>query len=133
MNDRNDMGGADEAFAKRAKRRFDESVDSLDAATLSQLNRRRHEALEARGAGAGFETLRLWVPATGLAAAAVLAIVVMVREPALDEMTPPATATDFEILLDEDSFEMLEDLEFYSWIDTDPAFESAIDSGANVG
>ena len=130
MNDRNDMGAADEAFAKRAKRRFDESVDGLDGATLSQLNRRRHEAL---GAGAGFETLGLWVPATGLAAAAVLAIVVMVREPALDEMTPPATATDFEILLDEDSFEMLEDLEFYSWIDTDPAFESAIDSGANVG
>jgi hypothetical protein len=29
----------------------------------------------------------------------------------------PAEVTDMEILLGEDSIEMLEDLEFYAWID----------------
>ncbi len=31
--------------------------------------------------------------------------------------TVPAAVTDMEILLGEDSIEMLEDLEFYAWID----------------
>ena len=36
------------------------------------------------------------------------------------EQSAPAvgTATDFEIMLSEDSLDMLEELEFYSWIDT---------------
>jgi hypothetical protein len=40
-------------------------------------------------------------------------------------MVPTSTATDFEILLNEDNLEMLEELEFYSWLD--------LDAGANVG
>ena len=47
----------------------------------------------------------------------------------VDELTPPATAGDFEILLDEESFEMLEELEFYSWID----LEGELDTIGNVG
>jgi hypothetical protein len=133
MNERNEPDTADEAFVERAKRRFDESVEQMDAATLSRLNRRRHRALEA--AGGGFETLPAWVPVTGIAVAAALAVLVVVRDPAVDEVAAPAPATvmDIEILLDEDSFEMLEDLEFYSWIDTDPAFLDALEIGANVG
>ena len=41
---------------------------------------------------------------------------ISVRDPGIDE-TVPASVTDMEILLGEENIEMLEDLEFYSWID----------------
>ena len=59
-----------------------------------------------------------WAPATGVAAAALVAVMVM-RGPEEVVMSPtPVTASDFEILLDDEPLEMLEDLEFYSWLDS---------------
>ena len=108
------MKMTEKEFAEQARRAFDESVDGLDAATLSRLNRGRQAAIEASR-----RTDRLWLrwlPATGLAAAVLLAVFAM-RGPAdLDIITAPAS--DFEILLSEESIEMLEDLEFYSWLAT---------------
>ena len=37
----------------------------------------------------------------------------------VNELDLPAAVSDFEILLDQDEFEMLQDLEFYSWMDID--------------
>ena len=101
----------------QAKTLFDDSVGRLDAATLSRLNRGRRQALEEiREPGSGGEWAR-WVPAGGLAAAAVVAVVLWQGMP-VEHSTPAAgTATDFEIMLGEDSLDMLEDLEFYSWMD----------------
>ena len=51
------------------------------------------------------------------------------RSPTVEHSAPAAgPATDFEILLSEDSLDMLEDLEFYSWMDT-----ANLDSGSDVG
>ena len=127
MNDRDDIVNDDDPLVGRAKTLFDESVDDIDAATLSRLNRNRHEALErsARRRLAG--PWMQWLPAAGVAAAAVFAVAVWTGDPSLDELTPPAAASDLEILLEGDELEMLEDLEFYSWIDLEG------ESGANVG
>lgn len=113
MNERKDI--ADEAFAKKARELFDESVEGLDANTRSRLNRGRQAALEELTAGR--PAWVQWVPAAGVAAAAVFAVVLWTGNQPVDELTP--AATDFEILLTEESFEMLEDLEFYSWIELD--------------
>jgi hypothetical protein len=131
MNERNEKTAKieDEALAKRAKELFDQSVQGLDAETQSRLNRGRHEALSNAAAGAGHGQWLRWAPATGVAAAAVVAVVVLNGRPPADELTPPATASDFEILLNEDSFEMLEELEFYSWID----LEAELETNGNVG
>ena len=56
------MKSSDERFTEDAKALFDESVERLDAATLSTLNRNRHEALE-RARGAKRRWLR-WAPAS---------------------------------------------------------------------
>ena len=40
---------------------------------------------------------------------------------------------DFEILLGDDSFEMLQELEFYSWLDIEAEVERDEDVGRNVG
>ena len=109
-----DMNKSDDQFAQDAKALFDASVDELDGATLSTLNQSRHRALEELGSPrAG---LLRWAPAAGVAAAALLAVMLTLPSPNQVETMPPAIA-DMEILLGEESIEMLEDLEFYSWLE----------------
>jgi len=118
------MSMTDKELAEQAKRAFDESVDGLDAATLSRLNRSRHAALAA-SATPGREWLR-WMPATGVAAA-VLLVMITLRGPGEADVIGAPTA-DLDILLSEESIEMLEDLEFYSWLDT-----QELDGDGDVG
>ena len=129
MNERNEKTAEleDRAFASKAKEIFDQSVQGLDGEAQSRLNRARQEALAHAGAGVGHSQWLRWAPATGVAAAAVVAVVVLTGRPPIDELTPPATVGDFEILLDQESFEMLEELEFYSWIDLE------VEGNGNVG
>ena len=108
------MKSTDEAFNKQAKASFDETVEQLDAATLSKLNRARHAALAEMQQPT--RQWSRWMPATGVAAAVLVAVMVMQNPAGFDEPLPAAVA-DMEILLGEDSLEMLEDLEFYSWLD----------------
>ena len=68
------------------------------------------------------------MPAGGLAAAAVVAVVVWQGAPVEHGAPAAGTATDFEIMLSEDSLEMLEDLEFYSWMDM-----ASLDTDGDVG
>lgn len=106
----------DKTFTDRARSLFDESVDGLDAATLSKLNQGRQRALE-KAKPARSPLLR-WAPAGGLATAAAVALL-LIQTPTNELPTPDTSnAADFEILLGEDSLDMLEDLEFYSWLDT---------------
>lgn len=109
------MNEADDNFGKKLKTAFDDSVDSLDATTLSKLNRSRHAAL-ARLDGPNYRWSR-WLPATGVAAAVLLSVMVLQSPQNLDGIADAVSVSDMEILLGEDSIEMLEDLEFYSWID----------------
>jgi hypothetical protein len=107
------MKRTDEKFAEEAKALFDDSVERLDAATLSTLNRNRHAALE-RARGAKARWLQ-WAPASAVAAAIVVALVLALPGNGVDTM--PAANSDVDILLGEESIEMLEDLEFYVWLD----------------
>ena len=115
-------------LAVQAKALFDDSVERLDAATLSRLNQGRQKAREeVRSAGPAGHWAR-WVPAGGLAAAAVVAVVVWQGVPVEHSAPAAGSAADFEIMLSEDSLDMLEDLEFYSWIDT-----ASLGSDSDVG
>lgn len=104
-------------LAGNAKALFDDSVDRLDAETLSKLNQGRQAALAEVSTRRPVLHWTRWMPATGVAAAALIAVI-MLRGPGVEEFVPPeSTATDFEILIGEDSLDMIEELEFYSWID----------------
>lgn len=108
----------EERFEAKAKRLFDESVQGIDGQTQSRLNRGRQKAL-AELARRPANLLAVWAPATGVAAAAVVAVVLWSGNRPPAEIGAASSAADLEILLDEDSLEMLEDLEFYSWIELD--------------
>ena len=116
MTTQRDRQMPDDAVAKRARALFDDSVDGLDAATRSQLNRRRHDALERAAGGVAWRWERL-VPATGFAAAAVLAVLIVNGN--RPDVTPMPTngVADMEILLEGDELEMFEDLEFYTLLE----------------
>ncbi len=117
----------DERFANEAKALFDDSVERLDAATLSQLNQRRQAAVaEASNEGRRIHWGR-WMPATGVAAAAIVAVVMLQGQPD-DVIRETTTATDFEILISDDNLEMIEELEFYSWLEL-----AAEETDDNVG
>jgi len=107
--------GRNEEFVSQARKQFDDSVERLDAATLSRLNQGRHRALaELQTAKPLGQWLR-WAPAAGIAVAAVVTVMVM-NAPAPTVTDKSITATDFEMLLEDDSLELFEDLDFYTWL-----------------
>jgi hypothetical protein len=108
------MNTTDEQLVQQAKKAFDDSVDRLDAATLSRLNRGRQAALDV--AARSNTVWTNWMPATGVAAAVLIAVFALRGPGDIEVISAPAT--DLEILLSEESIEMLEDLEFYSWLDS---------------
>ncbi|MCH7820422.1 MAG: hypothetical protein IIA07_00275 [Proteobacteria bacterium] len=119
---------ADAKFAEQAKDQFDDSVDRLDAAALSRLNRARHEALDELRRPSSVGQWVRWMPATGIAAAVLVTVMVMRGPNSVDVIVEPVAVSDFELLLDNENLEMLEDLEFYSWLDS-----ADLDTYGNVG
>ena len=108
----------------QARQVLDESVDGLDAATLSRLNRARQAALTPRSRPLS----QLWLPA-GLAGACAMLLAValwsphrvasVASEPGHATMTSvDANSTDAaDALGSEDSVEFYQDLDFYAWLD----------------
>ena len=128
MNEPTDKTSASEQqFAEKAKQLFDGSVEQLDAATLSRLNQGRHVALEELHRSRRSAVWVRWLPATGVAAAAIVTVMVMRGPNGVDIPIEPDVAADFEILLEGESLEMLEDLEFYSWLE-----DADLDDNGNV-
>lgn len=105
------MTDADEqALIERLRQRLDEQADGLDGAMLARLRAARARALEA---GRRRRPAR-WALA-GLAAAATLVGAVILWQ---GWMPMPATPEDWEVLAAGDDLELIEELEFYDWLDT---------------
>lgn len=134
--DRNDSLD-DDPFVHKAGTLFNESVESLHGEARSRLNRSRQAALAELDSGAvTVSRWTQWAPAAGAAAVAVVAVVLLNGSPQIDPMVPPGAEQpvgDFELLMAADSFDMLQNLEFYSWIDIDAEFEGESATGADVG
>ena len=121
----------DERFARTAQELLRDSAEHLDAATLSQLNQARQKALAGLSPGRKYRRGRFsqWAPVGAVAATAVLAAILWPGQiaPPIGEVAedrsfvaqeiPLNVATDIELLLAEESLEMIEDLEFFTWLD----------------
>jgi hypothetical protein len=109
---------SDAAWLARVQRALDESEQALDAATLSRLNRARQRALETAARG---RSMRRYWPAAFAAFAALALAVALWRVPSGPITPPAAELQDFELLASQDHIELYEDLEFYAWLDAQPA------------
>ncbi len=94
---------------------LDESIDALDANTLSKIRQIRAQAIEKAGTRhvnwSGFLV-------GGLATACVMvfAVMILLKSPAPMQAVP---VDDFELISSSDNLELYEDLEFYEWLEED--------------
>lgn len=113
---------ANARLAARARAELEDSARALDSASLSRLNRARQQALDAARSPrrAGWRWPALALASSGCALVAVLALW---RMPAPESERPaqPPLATDLALIGDGSDLELVEDLEFYAWLDAQSA------------
>jgi negative regulator of sigma E activity len=103
-------------FLERVRRTLDDSVDNLDAQTLSRLNQARQDALEQVESKPSLHKHRFWLTTAGLAvtAAAVLLAIFLTRVPSVPQSY--SAIEDVEILAASENPEFFSELEFYAWL-----------------
>jgi hypothetical protein len=107
---------ADRAFERRAAAELERSIEATPPAIRQRLDhivdRALHEAPRSR-------SIRFALPAGVAAAIALFVITQQARTP----VAPPATtqaADDLALLLNVDNLDLLEQMEFYRWLDQQP-------------
>jgi hypothetical protein len=132
----------DTEFAKRARSLLLESTRHLDGQTLSRLTQARHAALDAvaTGSRSAFPAGRWLAPAGGVVAVAAVAMVWFGAAPVLDPAVQSTALNanagtspleDLALMADAESLELLEEIEFYAWLDAEADLPSA--AGGGVG
>jgi hypothetical protein len=109
---------------ERTRALFDESVEQLDGRTRSKLTQARHVAVEElrqQRAQPWRRTLsQAWLPLSGAAAAAVLAVWMTMSPIGQDTLNNgiarDVPLDDLELVAGQANIELLEDVEFYAWI-----------------
>ena len=99
---------------RKAQALFEDSVEQLDARTRSKLTQARNLALDEVKKGASRRWI--WAPAGGFAVAAVIAVGVVLW-PGRAPQPGAAALEDLEIVADSDNLDLLQDVEFYAWLD----------------
>lgn len=105
-------------FEREAARRYRQAAESLDPGTRSALRRARERALEGRTRDA-----RRWVPAGAVAAGAgALVVGALVLRGGESPVGEPVArvADDFELLLEGEDLDLLAELDFYLWLESEP-------------
>jgi hypothetical protein len=122
----------DAELERQVRNVFKASVDDLDAATLSRLNRSRQQALDAvAGRKRSGWRWTAWAPA-GALAAGVLAAVLLLRAPseigapaqvAATPTSPDVRQDPLELLTAGEDLDLVTeaDLEFYAWVELETA------------
>ena len=126
------------AVERGARARFEASVEALDPRSRAQLAAARRAAVDVLRRPVR-QAWRAWVPATALASAALVAVLLWraqtAQAPAADELelagvaAGDAALTPVELLAaGEDLDLVLDDLEFYDWLDA-TGFDTAGSAG----
>jgi hypothetical protein len=118
---------SEKSLEERSKALFEDSVERLDARTRSRLTQARHAALDELRRSRLFRARWLWAPAGGLIAAGAAALLIGVWRPGADPASP--SLEDLEVVAGTENLDLLQDVEFYTWL----ADQSAIPADANSG
>ena len=115
------MTDRDRKFQAALRRDLDRGDEALTENIRVRLRAARKRALDAQaGTRAGDHIENRWqrwlTPAAGLAAVAVIAVVVTLWLGTTPESTTVASGQDLELLLASDSLELYANLDFFTWL-----------------
>lgn len=99
----------EEQFLQKVRAQLDESVEALDAATLSRLNQARQRALAHRTQ----RNWTLWLPAAAMAtvAAAIIGGNLFLQQPDIETHTQQFVFEDIELLASDADIDLLLDMD----------------------
>lgn len=127
MDEQDNKQAPDEGLEDYSRRLFRDSLESMDGATRSRLTQARHRALDELNTARRWRSG--WLPA-GAVAASVLAVWLIVGvQPDGPGQQQLVVDDGMELLFGDEELDMLEDLEFYAWLDEQGALEEL--SGAD--
>jgi len=116
----------DRRLEQTARALYRRRAAALEPEVRKRLAKARREALARaeRPAGRGLR-LPVLVPAGAAAAVAAAAVILLIRQPGTDTDYAPLAGTsepaeDMEILLGSEELELLDDLDFYLWLEDEP-------------
>ena len=108
------MNRSDENLLEQWRNALDTDAENIDTRTVARLAQIRRNAMARRAAWPNF--IPRFAPAIAFATSAiVLAILLHVPDESISMLDPDAVL--FEIVLAEGELELIEDLEFYRWLD----------------
>lgn len=116
MSKSNEPGESE--LERKARALFEESVERLDARTRSKLTQARNRALDEVSKGA-VQRRWIWAPVGGVTLAAIVAVAVVVQSGGVRSGADAGALVleDIDIVAGSENLEMLEDVEFYMWLD----------------
>ena len=118
-NDQDPALGRD--FEQQAKADLTRSVAAITPEVRARLDEIVTAAVRESPASPPPRPWRLALPIGGGIAAAVLAVVLVQRDPQTPiEKPAPAAADDLVLLMNVDNLDLLEQMEFYLWLDREP-------------
>ncbi len=104
------MTGTEEnRLTDQIRQRLDQQADALDELTVARLRAARLRAL-----GQAKRPHHRWWPLLGSALAAALVVAILVWQQPVEL---PGALDDLDIVASGDDLDMIEDLEFYDWLD----------------
>lgn len=107
----------DRAFALRAKRVLDGTVQEMDQPIALRLQRGRLAALESKPRRSVWS---VWAWASGFAMASVAAVALYLwAPPPISQQHAAVPLDDFELVTSVENVELAEDLEFFHWLADD--------------
>ncbi len=112
---------SEEALVAHVKQRLDDSCDSLDYATQLKLKQAREKALSQKTASRQRRKRWQWIGIPSLAATAAVAVITvssLMHSPRSTE-SESLFFQDLELLAVEEDMELIEELEFYQWLESD--------------
>jgi len=116
----------DRRLEEKSRALYRRRADALEPEVRKRLAEARREALARaeRPAGSGLR-LPVLVPAGAAAAVAAAAVILLIRQPGTDTDYASLAGTsepaeDMEILLGSEELELLDDLDFYLWLEDEP-------------